>query len=154
MIPSFYLTISDKSGEMVSKNHLYFLAAFIWMAVSLMLLNFARVWLGDYSGEYGWVFILAGLLLGLIKYYLVFRKMADKNLKRIREMNNRIPIYRLYSSGTYILIIVMMAAGILFRKAGWPRECLASIDIAIGLGLFFGAIRFYRSCLNLRKQDS
>ena len=139
---------------MVSKKYMYYLASILWAAVSLMLLNFARTWLNNYSGDYIWVFILAGLLLALIKYVFVFRKMADNNFKRISEMGKRVPLYSLYSPGTYILIVVMMAAGILFRKAGWPRECLASIDIAIGFGLLFASIRFFKAYLRLEKQDA
>ena len=56
------------------------------------------------------------------------------------------PMYKLYTPATYILIIVMMAAGILARNTGMPRACLGAIDIAIGLGLFLGAFVFSDKC--------
>lgn len=108
-----------------------------------MLLNFARVWILDYQGQYRYVFISSGLLLALIKYWLVFKKMADRNLDRINRMGPKIPLYKIYTPSTYILIVLMMAAGIIARITSMPRVCLGTIDIAIGLGLFLGALRFF-----------
>lgn len=129
---------------------MFIIAGTLWIAVGIMLLNFARRWLLDYKGAYTWIFISAGILLALIKYFLVFRKMAVHNIQRIGAMSERAPLYKLYTPGTYILIFVMMALGILARKTEFPRACLASIDIAIGFGLFFGAIRFFKG---MRKND-
>jgi integral membrane sensor domain MASE1 len=137
----------------VNKNHLIIIAGLLWLVVGIMLLNFARVWILAYEGSYTWVFISAGLLLAVIKYFLVFTRMADRNLERINKIESRAPIYYLYTPATYILIIVMMAAGMLARKTNFPRECLGSIDIAIGLGLILGAIRFFVKYMGLRKSE-
>ncbi len=117
-----------------------------------MLMNFARVWLTEYEGQYLYIFISSGLALAFIKYCLVFKKMADRNITRISKMREREPLYRLYTAPTYILIVVMMSAGILARKTGIPREYMGTIDIAIGLGLFLGAIHFFRQMIKRRKQ--
>ena len=122
------------------------------MAVGIMLMNFARVWLIECDSEYLYIFISSGFALAIIKYCLVFKKMADSNIKRISNMRDREPLYRLYNAPTYILIVVMMSAGILARKTGIPREYMGAIDIAIGLGLFLGAIHFFRQRLKIRKQ--
>ena len=129
---------------MIQKKQLIIIAGLLWLVVGIMLINLARVWLVDYEGRYSWVFVSAGLLLAVIKYFLVFAKMADRNFERINSMGARIPLYYLYTPATYIIIVVMMAAGIIARKTALPRECLGSIDIAIGLGLVFATIRYFR----------
>jgi hypothetical protein len=58
-------------------------------------------------------------------------------------MGPKIPIYKLYTPATYILIVLMMGAGIIARTTSMPGACLGTIDIAIGLGLFLGALRFF-----------
>lgn len=128
---------------MVKKKTLYIIAGSLWLAVGIMLLIFAWRWLRAYEGIYTWIFVSAGLALALVKYFLVFSRMADHNFARIEKMEDRAPVYKLYTAGTYILIFVMMALGILARKTSFPRACLASIDIAIGFGLLFGALRFF-----------
>jgi len=126
------------------------IAGLLWVAVGIMLLIFAWRWLVGYKGIYTWVFVTAGLAVALIKYFLVFVKMADHNLYRIAKMEERVPAYKIYTAGTYILIFVMMGLGILARKTAFPRACLASIDIAIGLGLLLGSLRFF---IKMKKLD-
>lgn len=112
--------------------------------VSLMLINFARQWYETFDGNTHWIYTLIGLSLAVIKYFFVFSRIVDKNLHRILSMNDKAPVYKFFSFRSYLLIIVMMVLGISCRRFGVPGQYMAVIDIAIGFGLFFGSIRYFR----------
>jgi len=82
--------------------------------------------------------------LAIIKYFLVFSRMVDKNLARILSMNDKAPLYNFFSFRSYLLILIMMILGISCRRFGVPGQFMAIIDIAIGFGLFFASIRYFR----------
>ncbi|MDX2414599.1 MAG: hypothetical protein QNK33_05365 [Bacteroidales bacterium] len=135
MLPKIFL---------IKKQYLVYISGILWVLVSLMLINFARSWYETFEGSTHWIYTSIGMTLAVFKYFFVFSGMADKNLHRILSMNERAPFYKFFSFRTYLLILIMMTLGISFRKFGVPGQYMAVIDIAIGFGLFFSSIRYFR----------
>ncbi len=117
--------------------------------MSFMLINFARIWYETFEGRTHWIYTSIGLTLAVLKYFFVFSGMVDKNLQRIMNMNQKAPFYKFFSFRTYLLILVMMALGISCRKLGIPGQFMAVIDIAIGFGLFFSSIRYFKKYIKI-----
>lgn len=129
---------------LINKKYLVYISGILWILVSIMLINFARIWYTTFEGRTHWIYTSLGLTLAIIKYFIVFSRMVDKNLQRIMSMNRKAPFYNFFSFRSYLLIFLMTALGISCRKFGVPGQYMAVIDIAIGFGLFFGSIRYFR----------
>jgi uncharacterized membrane protein YkgB len=129
---------------MVNRNILFIISGFIWLAVGLMLLSFARIRIDEYEGEYSWLFVAAGLLLAFIKFRYIFRAMVDQNLARLYSLREKEHFYKFLPPSGFVLVVVMTLLGISMRKFGLPGQYIALIDIAIGFGLFFSGIRHFQ----------
>jgi len=90
--------------------------------------------------------VLLALAIGLMKGRYVFGRLADKNILRIRELSphkEKICLFAFQAMQSYLLIIVMMTAGILLRLSPIPREYLAVLYLAIGSGLIVASVQYW-----------
>ena len=128
----------------VPKKYLYLVSGIMWFAVGLMLMNFARTWIAVYAGEHRWIFVMAGIVLGLAIHHFGFLRVVDKNLSRIDPMADRPGLFSFMSVKSYLLVIIMMTMGIMLRRSALPRQYLAIIYTGIGLALALSSIRYFR----------
>ena len=80
----------------------------------------------------------------MIIHHFGFLKIVDKNLDRIKPMQEKPCAFAFLSWRNYLIIGVMMTLGITLRHSSMPKTYLSVIYIAIGLSLFLSSIRYFR----------
>lgn len=134
----------NKFLPVVSRKILMLISGIMWLCVGLMLLNYAYIWLVVEQKSTVFTFAGAGIVLTMLTHHFGFLKVADKNLKRILSMEEKVSIFSFITWKSYILIAVMIALGITLRHSAIPKTWLAIIYIGIGLGLLLSSIRYLR----------
>lgn len=129
---------------LLGRNYLIIISGLVWIAVGMMLINFARIRLEEIEEGERWKYIVAGLILALVKYRLVFRRMVEKNLQRLYGLPEREAFYKFLPNSGYVLVVIMTCLGISLRLFGLEGKFIAIIDITIGFGLFFSGIMHFR----------
>ena len=71
-------------------------------------------------------------------------RIADKNLKRIEEMEGLRCVFSFIKWKSYVLILVMISFGIVIRHSSLPLQDIGIIYLTIGLSLIFSSIRYFR----------
>ena len=117
------------------RTHL-FLAALIWSVVGFFLLinGFVLVSIQDHI----WFGIL-GLMLGTAKTFFILDRVARKNIKRIREFEDKVCVGSVYSWKTWILVAAMIVLGRFLRTTVLPGSVVGLIYVAVGWGLMLAS---------------
>lgn len=79
------------------------------------------------------------LLIGWYKGTRIIGQVAMKNLKRLRTAPQPSPLYAMFSSTSWKVILGFMAFGISLRFTGLPVWLYAGILLGVGLSLLIGA---------------
>ncbi len=127
----------------VSKTWLIVLAGFMWSLVGLMLCRLAYHWLAVI--RWTWVVppVLLGIVLALMAYQFCFSRMAQKNIARLSQLTEKTCIFAFQRWKSYILIGLMITAGVALRNLPVPRPYLAILYISIGGALFLASLQYY-----------
>jgi len=141
------MSLIDTLKPGVRKFWLYFAAAIVWAGVGLYLDYLAAGWLREQNLTSTILFISGGLALAAALYHAMFKRFADQNIFRIREMNgNRICFFAFQSWTSYPLVIIMMSMGIYLKiYSPIPKPYLAILYLGIGSSLFFASLRYSRA---------
>ncbi len=134
----------NKFVPVVSRNVLMLISGIMWLCVGLMLMNYAYSWLVVEERSTIITFAGAGIVLTMLTHHFGFLKVADKNLKRILSMEEKVSVFSFITWKSYILVIFMITLGITLRNSIIPKPWLAILYIGIGLGLFLSSIRYIR----------
>lgn len=126
----------------VDKRVLIVLSGITWSIVGLVLCSFAFVWL--FLKDKGFLFALAGLLISIFVHYLGFLRIANTNINRILQMENKVCIFAFQAWKSYLIIVLMMGLGILLRHLPIPKHYLSILYIGIGFALMLSSIRYYK----------
>ena len=131
----------------VGKFWHYFTAAIVWAGVGLYLDYLAAGWLREQNLISTILFISGGLALAAGIYLAMFKRYADQNIFRIREMNgDRICFFAFQRWTGYPLVVIMMSMGIYLKiYSPIPKPYLAILYLGIGSSLFFASLRYYRA---------
>ncbi|AGF79190.1 hypothetical protein UWK_02654 [Desulfocapsa sulfexigens DSM 10523] len=111
-------------------------AATLWTVVGISLMSRGIVWLNG-LGQL-WI-VLPGLLLGSLKSLFMLDRSAIKSINRIIATRDGRCIGGVYSVKTWLLVLLMMAAGCLMRNSSLPKELLGLFYVSIGWGLLFSS---------------
>jgi hypothetical protein len=122
------------------RTHL-FLAALIWSLVGFFLLTNGFV-LISLKGPL-WFGVL-GLALGTVKTFFILDRVARKNIKRIKEFEDRVCIGSVYSWKTWVLVAAMIGLGRLLRTTVLPGEIVGLIYTAVGWALMLASRLMWR----------
>jgi len=128
----------------VTNDLLLFIAGIVWAVVGFMLLSLAFSWLSRASNINMYPLVIAGAAGALLIHHFGFLKIADKNLKRILEMQNKSCIFAFIPWKSYLIIAVMVLMGAVLRHSVIPKHYLAVLYFAIGLALVLSSIRYIR----------
>ena len=109
-----------------------------------MLLNYSYSWLVLESRRIIIIFSGIGIVLALLVHHLGFLKVADKNLKRILLMEEKVSVFSFMTWKSYILVAGMIIMGITLRHSAIPKHYLAVLYIGIGFALILSSIRYIR----------
>ena len=118
-----------------TQNHL-FVAALIWSVVGFFLLTNGFV-LTSLPGKL-WYGAL-GLILGSAKTFFILDRVARKNVKRIKEFEDKVCIGSVYSWKTWMLVVAMIVLGRFLRTTVLPGEVVGLIYSAVGWGLMLAS---------------
>jgi hypothetical protein len=112
------------------------LGALIWTVVGFFLLTngFVLVLLGNHLW-YG----IAGLLLGGAKAFFVIDRLAKKNIKRIKEFEDKVCFGSVYSLKTWFMVLAMIGLGRFLRTTLLPGEVIGLIYTAVGCALMLSS---------------
>ena len=147
------LTARLKPG--VGKSWLYAAAVLAWSGVGLYLDYLALGWLREMNPGIALLYSAAGLLLAAAIYAITFKRFADQNIARIRDMkNDRICIFAFQRWTSYPLVVIMMSMGVYLRVySPIPKPYLAILYIGIGSSLAFASGRYYRRLILEKDQE-
>lgn len=128
----------------VNHKTLSIVSAIMWGVVGIMLNYFAVKWFNLFSNIEIILAIAGGIFLGVIIAFTGFRKIARKNIFRIKDLPEKACVFAFQSWKSYLIIIVMVSMGIFLRKTPYmPRLFLAPVYIGIGLALFGSSLEYY-----------
>jgi hypothetical protein len=131
----------------VSRRTLVLTAASLWSLAGLILILRAAFWLPE-AGLWAIGLCVAAIGVGLLKGWLVFAKIARKNVERIRSLAPQKPkicVFAFQAIQSYLIVIAMIALGILLRMSPIPRLWLAAIYLAIGAALEWSSLVYWKS---------
>lgn len=129
----------------VTKTILLFLAGIAWVSVGILLLSLAFSWLSFVPDINVFPYSGAGILLALLVHHFGFLRVADKNLKRILQMDGKRCLFSFISWKSYLIILAMITMGFILRHSMIPKKDLAILYIGIGLALVLSSIRYIRA---------
>jgi len=127
--------IQYKPGVSI-RTHLL-LGGLIWTVVGFFLLTngFVLV-LHNNHLWYG----LVGLLLGIFKAFLILDRVARKNIRRIKEFEDKVCFGSVYSLKTWFLVAAMIGLGRFLRTTNiLPGEIVGLIYSAVGIALLLSS---------------
>ena len=118
-----------------ARTHL-FLAALIWSVVGFFLLTngFVLISLQDHSWLVG-----VGLIMGTAKTFFILDRVARKNVKRIKEFEDKVCIGSVYSWKTWTLVAGMIVLGRFLRTTVLPGEVIGLVYTAVGWALILAS---------------
>jgi hypothetical protein len=114
-----------------------FAAPFLWTAIGCLLMVRGWGWLDPRQGK---VLFLAAGLLGTLKSLFILDKIALQSLDRIIRFRGNICLGAVYSWKTWLLVLLMMVAGLAVRSLIQPGP---------GIGIFYSAVG-WSLCLSSR----
>lgn len=88
------------------------------------------------------------ILLGVAKGHFIFKKVVAANLRRINRLSphkEKICLFAFQSLESYLLVIVMVTAGILLRLTGLADLILVLVYLAVGTALILASRHYFRA---------
>lgn len=140
-------SLLERFKPAVGKGMLLLLSGFMWIAVGVMLLNYAYHWLEEEGGRAALFLAVAGFLCSLVIHHFGFLKVVDKNLARILPMKGKRCLFAFQPWKSYLIILVMIAMGIGLRHSPIPKPYLSILYLGIGMALILSSIRYLRAFL-------
>lgn len=140
----------------VDKFWLFVVASLMWSGVGIYLDYLAFGWLRPVNIGLALLFGVSGILLAVAIYAIMFKRFADLNITRIRDLpGDKICIFAFQRWTSYPLVVVMISLGIFLRVySPIPKPYLAVLYLGIGTSIFFASLRYYRFMFSFQKQDA
>ena len=127
------------------RTTLVFTAGLLWTIIGIYLFEKGiRTILPLNATAY--IMIGIGILLGILKSRIVFRKIIDNNIERIKSLSphkEKICLFAFQAVQSYFLVLVMMTLGLLLRKLPIPPLYYGTILIIIGTALFTSSLHYF-----------
>lgn len=143
---------SDKWKPGVPKNTLLLIAGLLWIGIGVMLDAMAYSWLRAESSGYFLFAAVTGFFLALLIHHFGFLRIVDSNLARILPLEGRRCIFSFMPWKSYLLILIMISAGVLLRHSPMPKKYLAVLYISVGTALILSSMRYLRYLIVTLKQ--
>ena len=136
------------------KFWLFVVASLMWSGAGIYLDLLAFGWLRPADIGLALLLIASGLLLAVVIYAIMFKRFADLNIIRIRDLTgDKICIFAFQRWTSYPLVVVMISLGIFLRVySPIPKPFLAVLYLDIGTSLFMASPRYYRFMFSIHRQ--
>jgi hypothetical protein len=130
----------------VSRRTLLFVAGCVWTIAGGILITRGLIKLID-SNHFLLLEFLAGFLVGIAFYLLLFARISAKHINRISRIKIEDPcIFSFFNLRSYFMMAIMISGGITLRKLNVINpDILYSFFLAMGLPLLISAFRFFMS---------
>lgn len=131
----------------VPRYFLYAISGVLWTFAGALLCFRGASWLGTFSLP-----VIASVEAGAAAaaaagYIFLFAGIVRKNIERIGVLPERACVFAFTAWRGYIMIAVMMTAGISLRNSSIPPYYLSFPYSAMGAMLLTGSVAFYRRFL-------
>ena len=135
----------------VPKCWLFAASGVMWSAVGIMMCATGVIWLAPKGivNAAGWG--LAGVIFAVASVRWCFGGIAQKNIRRLRQLPDRGCLFAFQAWKSYLIIIIMIALGIILRQSPIPRHFLAVAYTAIGGALFLSSFYYYHHLARLMR---
>jgi nucleoside recognition membrane protein YjiH len=133
----------------VPRHYLYAIAGFLWTFAGGLLCVRGTLWLGELRFPAIASIEGASLILAATGYIFLFSGIVRKNVMRIGGLPDRACVFAFTAWRGYIMIAVMMTAGISLRSSSIPLYYLSLPYTAMGGILLTGSVAFYREFLRV-----
>ncbi len=120
------------------------LAGGLWLAVGIMLVVMAYLWVKGALRDIPAIPLVFGIVMSYVLYRFALSGIVDKNIVRIDSMPERANVFSFMPVRSYLIIIVMIIMGRVLRGSVIPKEYLAIVYLAMGLALIFSGLRYIR----------
>jgi hypothetical protein len=138
----------------VPRHFLYAIAGLLWTLAGGLLCLRGAMWLGEFQFPVIASIEAASIAIAAAGYIFLFAGIVRKNIARIGRLPDRACVFAFTAWRGYIMIGVMMTAGITLRNSSLPLYYLSLPYTVMGCILLTGSVMFYREFLGvaLRKQ--
>lgn len=143
-----------------SKRTLVILAAAVWYIGAVMLLRGGLELLAQAremrpASAWHWLFIVLGVILGIIQARTIFTRSCRRNIQRIRELKDP-KLWDFYRPGFFLALAGMISAGVLLDYLSQGIYLLmlivAGLDFALTFSLL-GSSYLYWSAEAVRSDE-
>ena len=142
----------QKIKPQVNKKWLLLISGGIWSIVGILLNRIAYKWYIALDNFHLIVILVLGIVLALLITWFGFRKVVEKNIRRILSYPEWVCIFAFQDWKSYILIAVMMSMGFYLRTASIvPKFVLAPGYVGIGTALFLSSFGYYKKYFSTKK---
>ncbi|MCT4615882.1 MAG: hypothetical protein N4A49_13540 [Marinifilaceae bacterium] len=129
----------------IDKYYLILSAGIFCMIGGIMLNYKASVVCQDAHYRNIYLIVLLSVLICIIKYFFILKKMANKNINRILQYVEPEFILKFQSTRMYFFIFIMFCLGFFLRRYSFINvEFLAIMYYGIGSALFISSIEYFR----------
>jgi hypothetical protein len=139
-----------KLNPAINKRYLLLLAGLMWFGVGSMLIRYAILWLIP-LGKEALLFAIPGFISAMAIHHFGFLRIVDKNLGRIKFMDDKSCAFSFMSLKSYFIVLLMVSMGIALRHSSIPKQYLSVLYSGIGLALALSSIRYLRLFFWYRK---
>lgn len=133
----------------VPRHYLYAIAGLLWTIAGGLLCVRGAIWLGELRFPAIASIESASLVLAAAGYAFLFSGIVRKNVARIGGLPDRACVFAFTAWRGYIMIALMMTAGISLRNSSIPLYYLSLPYTAMGGILLAGSVVFYREFLRV-----
>jgi len=134
-------------NPVVPRHWLLILAGIMWTGVGVLLSSLAVSWWAEMFSITSILLGILGVGISIFANQFQFRSLARKNIDRILSLNEKACAFSFQAWKGYLIIAVMMTAGILLRSSSIPKPYLAVVYAAIGGALLQASFNYYRQFL-------
>jgi len=130
----------------IPKRHLLLVATAVWLFAGGFLL-YRGIRMIPSGSSTLWLKLLIAVIAGLLLFHLLFLRISLRHITRIRSLEILRPcVFSFFDWKSYLLMAVMISAGILVRKSGWiDQQWISLFFITMATPLLLSAVRFFRA---------
>jgi hypothetical protein len=131
----------------VPRHFLFGIAGLLWTVAGGVLCVRGTVWLAELGFGEALEAGTGALLIAGIMYFIWFSRLVQKNINRIGKLPDRACVFAFTAWQGYVIIALMITAGVTLRNSSIPRYYLSLPYTSMGSVLLTGSVQFYREFL-------
>ena len=128
----------------VPRHYLFAIAGLLWTLAGGLLCVRGAVWLGGFQFPLIASIEAGSLIIAAAGYIFLFAGIVRKKITRIGLLPDRACVFAFTPWRGYVMIGIMMTAGISLRSSSIPLYYLSLPYTAMGGILLTGSVTFYR----------